>query len=919
MPRIPNVSPATGEPINSNSYIHTTACNFVDNHGRTLLLRGVNLSGASKAPVGMPSYVLDDFWESGERGDTSFIGRPLNIDDGSADVHLARLHGWGFNLLRFPVTWEALEHAGPGKHDHEFMDYVVRVIRKCKDYGFKVYMDPHQDTWSRYSGGSGAPFWTLAACGLDPRNFTATQAAVIHSEYPLAHVADPASLPAMIWSTNYGRLASQTLFTLFFAGRDFAPRCIIDGKNIQDYLQEHYIESFGRLADCLKDAGGLLDECVIGWDSLNEPFEGLCGWQDLNVNPVKQGSTLKKGTYPTPAQSMRLGMGQEQTVENWTFGVFGPQRNGAVTIDPKGLKIWASPEKEVDGVHPRWGWRRDPQWRLGTCVWALHGVWDVETGFIMRPEYFRYIPDAEPGAEAEFIDDYWKPHWKAYAKRIRKAHPESIMFVQPPVFAPPPIIDESELQGRCCLSTHYYDGLTLITRHWNWFNADALGVLRGKYSSPLQAVKMGERSIRKSLQEQLGVLKSDALVLSNGVPKYPTVIGEIGIPYDMDDKRSYGWTDGGKYAGDYSRQERALDASMNACDGVNALNYTIWTYCPDGTHDWGDGWNMEDLSLWCPEDMLVHQDEGNEHQEGSMFEMSDSSQAKLLAGKKAGSPTQVRKTTTAASSSLSLDTLGQVPSALPIDAQESMSIHKLRERTPRELAGWNENPYNFLTDGARAVRSFARPWPTKVVGIPTDIQFNIAKADFKMTLRVGAEDRVRVGPNGHEGDEELGTEIYVPLVHYASKHVLKGSAAAPLSRGGKDYDLESIVSESGLSTQLSHSTSPTATVKDVPTSDIGSSSSTISPLHDSREMLLLQSDNLIDVEVKVSSGRFVIHGQTLTWWYDVPGVGESERQEWIEVKRHGGVLKSSETSGSVCEGTWLEELCPPLENGCTIM
>lgn len=113
MPRIPTVSPATGEPINSNSYIHTTACNFVDNHGRTLLLRGVNLSGASKAPVGMPSYVLDDFWESGERGDTSFIGRPLNIDDGSADVHLARLRGWGFNLLRFPVTWEALEHAGP--------------------------------------------------------------------------------------------------------------------------------------------------------------------------------------------------------------------------------------------------------------------------------------------------------------------------------------------------------------------------------------------------------------------------------------------------------------------------------------------------------------------------------------------------------------------------------------------------------------------------------------------------------------------------------------------------------------------------------------------------------------------------------------------------------------------------------------
>lgn len=112
MPTVPSISPATGRTTTS-SFIHTSGSSFVDNAGRTLLLRGVNLSGSSKAPVGKPSYVLQDFWETAENGGESFVGRPLNVDDGSADVHLARLRGWGYNMIRFPVTWEALEHAGP--------------------------------------------------------------------------------------------------------------------------------------------------------------------------------------------------------------------------------------------------------------------------------------------------------------------------------------------------------------------------------------------------------------------------------------------------------------------------------------------------------------------------------------------------------------------------------------------------------------------------------------------------------------------------------------------------------------------------------------------------------------------------------------------------------------------------------------
>ncbi|KAF8602556.1 hypothetical protein BDV93DRAFT_190841 [Ceratobasidium sp. AG-I] len=157
-----------------------------------------------------------------------------------------------------------------------------------------------------------------------------------------------------------------------------------------------------------------------------------------------------------------------------------------------------------------------------------------------------------------------------------------------------------------------------MTRHWNWFNADALDLVRGIYSSVLGAVRVGERAIRNCLREQLGMLQVDAHDILG--PAYPTLIGEIGVPFDMDSKRSYSLDGDGIHIGDHTSQPRALDCSLNGADGTNMIN---WTYCADNSHVWGDGWNLEDLSLWSSDD--VDRDRGV----GNGF-MGDSLKADLL-------------------------------------------------------------------------------------------------------------------------------------------------------------------------------------------------------------------------------------------------------------------------------------------------
>jgi len=530
---------------------------FRDSSDREVTFRGINVAGDGKLPKNpdIPSHVREGFFDA---DDVSFVGRPFHKEE--AHEHFARLKRWGYNALRYIFTWEAIEHAGPGKYDEDFIDHTIEMLRMAKSYGFWVFMDPHQDVWSRFSGGSGAPLWTLYACGLDPEAFSATQAAFVHNVYP-----DPAKFPKMLWSTNYNRLACQTLFTLFFAGKDFAPNAIIDGKNIQDYLQEHYIAMCKHLAQRIHEAGDLEDECVIGWESLNEPNRGYVGWQDLTVLPREQ--QLKKGTAPTGWQAMLTGSGRALEIDTYEFGSFGPYKNGKELVDPEGASAWLP----ADYDDTKYGWKRDPNWRLGECLWAQHGVWDPKQDKLLKKDYFSFSPRTGAKMDYEqFTNTFFMDHFRSFRNAIRSVHEDAIILCQAPVLEiPPNIKGTDDDDSRLVFASHYYDGLTLLTKHWNrYYNVDVFGVLRGRYLSPAFAIKVGETAIRNCLRDQLAAIREEGLEYT-GI--HPCLFTEIGIPYDMDDKYAY-------KSGDYSSQTAAMDANHFALEGSGAAGYTLWTY-----------------------------------------------------------------------------------------------------------------------------------------------------------------------------------------------------------------------------------------------------------------------------------------------------------------------------------------------------
>lgn len=538
---------------------------FLDAHGRQMILRGVNLGGDCKVPY--PDGGTNFPSDFADHREVSFIGRPFPIEE--ADEHLGRLSHWGFNVLRLLTTWEAVEHAGPGQYDAAYLDYLTEVVRKAAEHGLYVFIDFHQDAWSRMTGGDGAPGWTFEAAGLDFTRFHRAGAAhVMQAKYDYAKGGRQDAYPQMSWGGNNRLPAAAIMWTLFWGGRLYTPDHRVDGENIQDFLQGRYLGAMRQIARRLKNLPN-----VLGFDTLNEPATGWMG-ERLSYRHLGPSEDNPGRAAPGPALSARdcLAAAQGLTVEVPRL-VRDPRtgRSGDVgeiaILNPEGVRIWR------DG--------RD-------CPFERAGAYRIEGGRAetVDEDFFR----TRQGRRITISEDGFGPLFRKVAEVTRAENPDWSVFVEiDPYGAAAGRQFPSEMPERSVNASHWYDSATLYLKTFDATSSFDL-------ATGVEARSADE--VRERFTKQIAFrCTRPAEAFPGGAP---ALVGEFGIPFDLDDGEAYDlWAEGRRESGLWRKHVAALELMYDALDTLQ-LHSAQWNYTASNRNDLmiGDGWNQEDLSIY---------------------------------------------------------------------------------------------------------------------------------------------------------------------------------------------------------------------------------------------------------------------------------------------------------------------------------
>ncbi len=149
----------------------------------------------------------------------------------------AKMKKAGITMLRWQIAWEDLEPE-PDSYNEAYLADLRTLLKQAETDGILVFVEPVMRNWGSCLGGCGAPPWTLRIADLEQESMDEQK-------------------------------RRETMFTLFWAGKKMAPACLVEGDNIQDYLQDHYIAAMKHAARRIKDC-----KTVVGFGIMAEGSPG---------------------------------------------------------------------------------------------------------------------------------------------------------------------------------------------------------------------------------------------------------------------------------------------------------------------------------------------------------------------------------------------------------------------------------------------------------------------------------------------------------------------------------------------------------------------------------------------------------------------------------------------------------------------
>jgi hypothetical protein len=183
----------------------------------------------------------------------------------------------------------------------------------------------------------------------------------------------------------------------------------------------------------------------------------------------------------------------------------------------------------------------------------------------------------------------------------------------------------SDMPPQTVNANHWYDAAILYSKRFDphnspdWHSGQAATCpddIRHRYVRELQFVATHGRTI-------------------NGGA--PSLLGEFGIPFDLNEGAAYrDWADGRRGVDIWADHTTALSLMYDALDELR-LHATLWNYSVSNRNDLrvGDGWNQEDLSIFSrdQQDNPANPDSGGRAVGGFCRPFVHFVQGKLLAMK----------------------------------------------------------------------------------------------------------------------------------------------------------------------------------------------------------------------------------------------------------------------------------------------